>query len=554
MDREEHPWWQKTTVYQVYPRSFFDSNGDGIGDLQGVIQKLDYLQWLGVETLWLTPFFDSPDRDFGYDIRDYRKVSDNMGTWPDFLALLFEVKKRGLRLVLDLVLNHTSDEHPWFQQALKDPKSEKRGYYLFAPGRGRGKPPNNWRSMIGPSGWQDAGAGDYYFTSFLPFQPDLNLRNPAVWNEWQRLLTEFLTLGVDGLRLDIFNALFKDPLFADNPFSFRPLPSEDNPDGFFQRNLHTINHPDSIEFARTLRAFVDSVPGGPRLLVGEVFGPPSLLKKYCGAGEGLHLVFLFKTLGTDFSAESFYRLLDEYERDFAPPLQPTWVLGNHDRTRYLFRLGNDVRKAKVLSTLQLTARGVPFLYQGEEIGMTQIEIPLAQALDPLAHRYRFVPPWLARWLRRRGVLINRDECRTPFQWSAQQNAGFSPPGVKPWLPIHPDYPQTNLEAQMHDPQSLLHHVRNLLGLRKQWSALCSGTCSLWAKTRLPPGVLGYRRASGQQSVDVLLNFSEQTRPIQTPGPLIYSSHRQPSNQPKTRLHPFESALFAQGSPNGPHPP
>ncbi len=559
MERAHDPtaWWQKTTVYQIYPRSFFDANGDGIGDLPGILAKLDHLSSLGVETLWLSPFFESPQRDFGYDISSYARVSADHGTWADFETLISEVHRRGMRIVIDMVLNHTSDQHPWFRAALRSKDSPERDYYLFRPGKGPGKnqPPTNWRSMIGPRGWhRDGDSGDYYFASFLPFQPDLNHRNPTVQRAMFDIIERFVRLGVDGLRLDIFNALYKDDRFLDNPPSLRPLPSEDNADGFFQRNLYTINHPDSIAFARTLRAFVDSLPGGPRFLVGEVFGPPSLLRSYCGEhADGLNLVFLFKTLRTEFSAAAFYAIMEEYERDFADPLLPTWVLGNHDRARYIERVGDDPRRAKVLATLQLSARGVPFVYQGEEIGMTNLDLPIATALDPLAHFYRFVPPWLQRLLRRKGVLINRDECRTPMQWTADDNAGFSPPGKRPWLPVHPSYPWTNVAAQLHDPQSLLAHYRRLFQLRQKTPALHSGRLVLWHPTNLPRDVLGYRREHGDDRLDVLLNFSDARREVSIPQPhhVLFTSHPDALQTAGStlRLRPFESVILrreAQG--------
>jgi len=551
----ENPWWKQTTVYQIYPRSFLDTNGDGIGDLPGILAKLDYLAELGVETLWLTPFFDSPQRDFGYDIRSYGKVAPEHGSWADFEQLLSAVHARGMRLVLDMVLNHTSDQHPWFREALRRQDSQERDFYIFRRGRGpKGSaPPNNWRSMIGPRGWHyDEASDEWYFASFLPFQPDLNHRNPEVQKAMLGIIEGFLKQGVDGIRLDIFNALYKDAAFLDNPPSLRPLPSEDNADGFFQRNLHTINHPDSVAFARKLRAFVDAVPGGPRFLVGEVFGPPNLLRAYCGEqGDGLNLVFLFKTLRTEFSATAFHALIEEYEREFPAPLLPTWVLGNHDRARYSERLGDDPRRAKVLATLQLTARGVPFLYQGEEIGMTNLDLPISSALDPLAHNYRMIPPSLQRFLRRKGVLINRDECRTPMQWTSDDNAGFSSPGTQPWLPVHPNYPWTNVAAQQSDHKSLLRHYQSLIKLRRQLPALHAGKLTLWARENLPNGVLGYRRQSGDELLDILLNFEGRLRDISLPvlRQKIFSTHSEPLllDGQRLRLRPYECVILAPRS-------
>ena len=245
----EVPWWKQTTVYQIYPRSFADSNGDGIGDLGGVIGRLDYLQTLGVETLWLSPFYSSPQADFGYDISDHFDVSPEYGSLADVTRLIREVHARGMKIVFDMVLNHTSDQHPWFLASRSARTSPERSFYLWRKGRlpGGAAPPNNWRSMLGGSGWHhDAATDEWYWATFLPFQPDLDYRNPEVKKAMLDVVRHWLAAGVDGLRLDIFNAIYKDASFADNPFSFRPFPTEDNPNGFFQRHLHTIDHPDTI--------------------------------------------------------------------------------------------------------------------------------------------------------------------------------------------------------------------------------------------------------------------------------------------------------------------
>jgi oligo-1,6-glucosidase/alpha-glucosidase len=514
------PWWKRTTVYQIYPRSFADANGDGIGDLAGVIQRLDYLHDLGVETLWLSPFFDSPQADFGYDIRNHFDVAPEYGSLDDLERLIGEVHARGMKIVFDMVLNHTSDQHPWFVASRSHRDHPMRDYYLWRDGRGKSgkKPPNNWRSMLGGSGWQyDAQSEQWYWASFLPFQPDLNYRNPAVKEAMLDVVRHWLDAGVDGLRLDIFNALFKDPSFADNPFSLKPIPTEDSPHGYFQRHLHTLDHPDTLAFARELRMLVDRYDP-PRFVVGEVFGSPSDLKRYCASDEGhdgLHLVFLFKTLGARLHSEALRELIVELEHGFAEPLLPTWVLGNHDRPRMIHRLGGCHTKAKLLATLQLTARGVPFIYYGDEIGMRHREIPTAHALDPIAHHYRFVPQWLARALKKRGMLLNRDECRLPMQWGDANHAGFTREGATPWLAPHPEAATNNVAAQLEDADSLLHHYRRLLGLRKQSAALSAGRISLIPAEDLPAEVLGYRRvhesAAQRDHVDVLLNLSTKPR-------------------------------------------
>jgi oligo-1,6-glucosidase/alpha-glucosidase len=566
-------WWQKTCVYQIYLRSFQDGNRDGIGDLAGVLARLDYLAELGVETLWLTPFFRSPQRDFGYDISDPYAVDPQYGSLAELQRLLSAAHARGMRVILDMVLNHTSDEHAWFVQSRRSKDSPLRDYYLWRPGRrpGGAAPPNNWRSMIGPRGWHyDAATDEWYWASFLPFQPDLNYRNPQVKAAMLELCRYWLRLGFDGLRLDIFSALFKDAALRDNPFSPHLLPAEDNPDGFFQHNQYTIDQPDTLDFARELRAAVDEVAaqdGVPRFLVGEAFGPPAKLRRYCGPrADGLHLVFLFKTFRTRFAAPAFRALLREYEREFASPLLPTYVLGNHDRARYLERLGNDPQRAKLLATLQLTARGVPFIYYGECVGMTNLDIPPAAAKDAFAASSRRVPGWLARLARRHGLLLNRDECRGPMQWDDSPNAGFTAPGVTPWLPLHPSYRQVNVAAAQADPDSLWRCYQRLLRLRKQTPALHAGALLLWDEALLPPQVLGYRRSSSPpraaaaaeltedaagtgDCVDVLLNFSAEEQAVelpQQPTAVLFSTHREAALGRRLRLRPYEGLIVRTG--------
>jgi alpha-glucosidase len=509
------PWWKTTTVYQVYPRSFSDSNGDGIGDLPGIVQKLDYLHGLGVETIWISPFFESPQADFGYDIRDHFSIAAEYGTLEDCRRLIDEVHARGMKIVFDMVLNHTSDQHPWFVESRSSRDNPRRDWYIWRDGKGQ---PNNWRSFLGGSGWHhDPTTEQWYWASFLPFQPDLNYRNPDVKHAMLDVVRHWLREGVDGLRLDLFNALFKDQAFTDNPFSFRLIPSEENPDGFLQRNQHTINHPDTIAFARELRAVVDEFTSPPRFLVGEVFGSSSVLRQYCGPeGQGLNLVFLFKTLRSQFSAPAFRALIHEFESSFPDPLFPTYVFGNHDRPRFMERLGNHVGKAKLLAMLQLTVRGVPFIYYGDEIGMQQHEIPTHLGLDPVAQRFQWVPQWLARRLRGSGILLNRDECRPPMQWHGGANAGFSHEQATPWLPLHPSSPELNVAAQEREPHSLLSVYRRLLALRKRSPSLQAGSLSLLPPAELPKHVLGYRRLhvgeDGEQAT-VFLNFSVRHVPL-----------------------------------------
>jgi oligo-1,6-glucosidase/alpha-glucosidase len=545
------PWWKSTTVYQVYPRSFCDSNGDGIGDLQGIVQRLDYLHQLGIETVWISPFFASPQADFGYDIRDHFSIAPEYGSFEDCLRLIDEVHARGMKVVFDMVLNHTSDQHTWFHQSRSSRRSSKRDWYIWRDGRrpDGAAPPNNWRSFLGGSGWHyDAHTDQWYWASFLPFQPDLNYRNPEVKQAMLDMVRYWLKQGVDGLRLDLFNAIYKDDAFSDNPFSFRPIPSEENPDGFFQRNQHTINHPDTIAFSRELRSVVDEFSDPPRFIVGEVFGSSEVLKQYCGKeAEGLNLVFLFKAMRSEFSAAAYRELIHEFETHFADPLLPTWVFGNHDRPRWMERLGNDVSKAKLVATLQMTARGVPFIYYGDEIGMQQHDLPARRGLDPVSRRFRRIPAWLARRLRKHGILLNRDECRPPMQWSDEPNAGFSAAHATPWLPLHPSATERNVAAQERDPHSLLAVYRRMLGIRKSSQALRSGRLELLKGGDLPDHVLGYRREHehGRDQATVFLNFSERAVPLSIEGHAGDTIHSNLHHEPQAR-----SAMYTLGAHEG----
>ncbi len=519
------PWWQRTTTYQIYPRSFLDTNGDGIGDLPGVIAKLDYLQALGVETLWLSPFFESPQADFGYDISDHFAIAAEYGSLADVRALIAQAHARGLKIVLDMVLNHTSAQHPWFVASQRGRDDPQRDWYIWRDGRapdGRA-PPNNWRSMLGGSGWHfDPRSGQWYFASFLPFQPDLNYRNPAVKAAMLDVVRHWFREGVDGLRLDIFNAIFKDASFADNPFSWRVMPSEANPHGFFQRHVHTIDHPDTLAFARELRTVVDEFVDPPRFLVGEVFGDAATLKRYCGeAADGLHLVFLFETLRTRLNGPAVRALITGFERAFPPPFSPTWVFGNHDRPRAIHRVHGHPERAKLLAALQLTVRGVPFLYYGEEIGMVNHEMPLHEGLDPVAARFRRMPPPLVGWFRRHGILLNRDECRSPMQWHGGPNAGFTPPTATPWLPLQRGATTTNVAAQERDPDSLLWCYRQLLALRRAEPALQAGALTWLDDLGLPGDVVAFRRTLAgdpRPTADVFLNFGDRDVPLELPEP------------------------------------
>ena len=522
MSDQAAPWWKTTTIYQVYPRSFADSNGDGIGDLPGIIVHLDHLVDLGVGTIWVSPFFASPQRDIGYDVADYRSVAPEYGTLDDAQTLIDEAHRRGLRVLFDLVLNHTSDEHPWFVESRSSRTNDKADWYVWADGRtwpgGKKRPPNNWRSELQVSkAWQWSDEREqWYLASFLSFQPDLNWRHPEVRTEMFDMIRTWLGRGVDGFRLDIFGSIMQDLHLRNND----PRPTLTGGIPRLQTPNRTLNTDETIALAGDLRAVVDEFTGemdepgkGERALLGEVFGSPEVLRRYLtdGGRPGLHLVFLFDFLAARYGAKRYRDLIVSFEEEFPAPMLPTYVLENHDRTRSLSRVGGDLDKARVLATLLCTLRGVPVIYQGQEIGMTNRYIPLREANDP-------VPGVVAKHLpeaanKRLTERLNRDEVRTPMQWTADPGVGFCPDDVTPWLPVNDDRITRNVDIQSTDPTSLLSLYRELLTLRALRPALHAG--SLRMLTVESDALIAYERADGDDTVTVVANLGDDTTVYRT---------------------------------------
>ncbi len=499
-------WWQTTTIYEVYPLSFKDSNGDGIGDVPGIISKLDYIKDLGFETIWVTPFYKTPMQDHAYDISDYLSIDPRFGSMEDARRLIDETHKRGMRILFDMVMNHTSVEHDWFRESRSSRTSPKRNWYIWRDGRGK-RPPTNWKSMVGNNGWQyDEGTRQWYYANFLRFQPDLNYYNPEVKKAMFDVVRFWLDRGVDGFRLDIFCSLYKDEEFKDNPFRFKIAPSPDDQDGNFQRKTGTLNNPKNYELARELRSVIDEY-SPERMLLGEVFGSEELVKKYLGANhDGLHLIFLFDTLLFRFRASFFREILERFERAYPDPYTPTYVFSNHDKMRSITRLEGDVRRARVVALFQFTARGVPVVYYGEEIGMKDALPPFKTAQDPIAQQYKKLPRWLPDLL---GIYINRDGCRTPMQWDDGPNAGFCVKGARPWLPVNDDFKSVNVASQLKDENSLLSFFRRLLAFRRSSGALREGSLRMVAIPGTGKDLLAYERSLGEERMLVLLNFGKK---------------------------------------------
>ncbi|MEQ8842062.1 MAG: alpha-amylase family glycosyl hydrolase [Acidimicrobiales bacterium] len=528
---DEH-WWRRATIYQVYPRSFVDSDGDGIGDLPGIIDRLAHLVDLGVDTVWVSPFFASPQRDVGYDVSDYRAVAPEYGTIDDAQRLIDRAHELGLRVLFDLVLNHTSDQHPWFLESRSSRDNPKADWYVWHDGRrglrGRRRPPNNWRSELQiPRAWQWCEEREqWYLATFLDFQPDLNWHNPDVRREMFDMIRSWLERGVDGFRLDIFGSIMHDIELRDNgrrPLLVAGIPRLQTPD-------RTLNTEENFVLATELREVTDEFDG-ERALLGEVFGSSEVLSRYLAyrGRPGLHLVFAFDFLAAPYRASTLRRLIAGYERDFPAPQLPTLVLENHDRARSLSRLGGDLDKAKVMATLLLTLRGVPVMYQGQEIGMTNRYIPLAEAIDPVPRAVaRFLPEFLNRRLPER---LNRDEVRTPMQWDARPGAGFTTADATPWLLVNDNHVDVNVAAQVGRADSLLEWYRLLLSLRREHAALHSGALELRPSSD-DADVVDFERTDGHEHVRVVANMGDDREVVEVGSEsLVLAS----SNEQTTRV-------------------
>jgi alpha-glucosidase len=450
---EQYHWWQDGIIYQIYPRSFMDANGDGTGDLQGIIARLDYLAWLGVDAIWISPIFPSPMADFGYDVANYVDVDPLFGSLADFDHLLAETHARGMKLLLDFVPNHTSDAHPWFVAARSGRENPKRNWYIWRDPAANGGPPNNWTSFFGGDAWTfDPATGQYYLHLFDPKQPDLNWRNPAVRTAMYDALRFWLDRGVDGFRVDVMWLLIKDEQFRDNPPNPHWKPG-DPPEGR-QEMVHTADLPETHEIVREMRAVLDAY--SERVLIGEIYLPVLRLVAYYGPSlNGAHLPFNFQLVTLPWQAPIIRQAIADYEAALPPGTWPNWVLGNHDKPRVASRVG--AAQARVAQMLLLTLRGTPTLYYGDEIGMHNVPIPPAQAHDPVE-------------LRSPGH--GRDPVRTPMQWDASTHAGFS--SGTPWLPLADDYATLNVATERDDPTSLLTLVRSLIALRRASRALSVG--------------------------------------------------------------------------------
>lgn len=463
-------WWRSAVVYQIYPRSFLDTDGDGVGDLEGVRRRLDHLAWLGVDALWLSPIYPSPMADFGYDVADYRDVDPVFGDLAAFDTLVAEAHERGLRVLLDWVPNHTSDRHPWFVASRSSRDHPQRDWYIWRDA------PTNWTAAFGGgSAWTlDEATGQHYLHHFLPRQPDLNWANPEVVEAMHGVLRFWLDRGVDGFRADVVHLLGRDPAFPDDP-----------PERVGSSRVGTHDEPVTHELLRGIRGVLDGY-AGDRVMVGEVnLADSAAIAAYYGRSDELHLAFNFGLLNAPWDAARWREVIAEVRGAYAAAeAWPTWVLSNHDNPRHRSRYGSEGRaRAAVLALLTLP--GTPFLYAGEEFGLADAEIPPARALDP----------------------DGRDGCRAPIPWDPGPAHGWA--SADPWLPWPPEPDTRNAERLRADPGSILHLYRALLAARRASPALTGGE---FAWFDAPPGVLAYTRTAAWDRHTVVVNFTNVARP------------------------------------------
>ena len=494
------PWWQTGVIYQVYPRSFQDTDGDGVGDIKGIERRLDYLVGLGVDAIWISPIYPSPMADFGYDVADYRDVDPLFGTLADFDDLLARAHAQGLRVLLDLVPNHTSDQHAWFIESCASRDNPKRDWYIWRdPGRDGG-PPNNWISDFGGSAWEwDDATAQYYYHAFLKEQPDLNWRNQDVRTAMYEIIRFWLDRGVDGFRIDVLWHMVKAADFPDNPLNNAWQPSMGEMDRVLQ--THSTDQPEVHEIAAEMRAIADSyatVGMGERVLIGEIYLPLDRLVRYYGQDRrGVHSPANFQLINAPWEACALATLIAAYESALPPDAWPNWVLGNHDRPRVAMRRGP--AQARVAAMLLLTLRGTPTLYYGDELGLTDVTIPPALVQDP-------------RELREPGLGRGRDPVRSPMPWDGSTAAGFST--VATWLPLNADWPVRNVQCQTEDASSILTLHRRLLTARRAHPALSAGGFRLLDTVG---NVLAYERWHGPERLIVALNLGASPQHLMLPG-------------------------------------
>lgn len=503
-------WWKTGVIYQIYPRSFQDSNGDGIGDLAGIIHRLDYLKWLGVDAVWISPVYPSPMVDFGYDISDHCDIHPMFGDLATFNQLVTAIHTRGLKLIMDYVPNHTSDRHPWFLESKSSRDNPKADWYIWQDPKPDGSPPNNWLSLFGgTSAWEWCQEREqYYLHSFLVEQPDVNWRHPAAREAMLDVARFWFERGVDGLRIDASIEALKDPDLRDDPIN----PDwREGMDPFLKlKHVYSENTIHNHQLNRWLREVAETYDD--RAVIGETYLNSAELAKHYGNDDEFHIAYNFQLI-TDprWDPDIVRQIADEYDATVSPVGQPSWVLGNHDRHRVASRVGP--KQVPVAMTLLLTLHGTPTIYYGDELGMEDVSIPPEKEVDP----WGLLSP---------GLNLGRDPERTPMQWDSTLNAGFCDGSVEPWLPVADDYSDRNVTAQMARPGSVLLMTRQLLEIRRDHPALHSGS---YRSVDGPPGTFCYVREHQDERLLLILNFTDDPKKWWLPaglngGNIIFSTN------------------------------
>ncbi len=545
MGGETAPWWKTAVFYQIYPRSFRDTNGDGVGDLPGIIEKLDYIADLGISALWVSPFFRSPMDDFGYDISDYRDVDPSFGCFADARTLIAECHKRGLKIVFDLVINHTSDQHPWFIDARRSKDNPRHDWYIWKPRTSprtgkRLRKPNNWvcQFEFKSAWWDNEETDEWYLATFTRHQPEVNWRNPELRAAMYDVVRFWLTEGVDGFRMDVVNWYVKDAYFRSNPLSLNA-----NPD-IFQRHVYDRNQPETHEICREIRAIAEDYPGD-RVLIGEIFSrEPSIAASYQGNGDDeLHLAFNMELLYRKWNAKKLAASIKKWYGVLPERGWPNFTLSNHDQPRHATRFqsknpATQKKRTQIAAMLLLTLKGTPFLYYGEELGLQNAKIPRAELVDPTGITFWPLP-------------MGRDGERTPMPWNADPGAGFTDAKTKPWLRFSADVENTNVRREQNDETSLWRWYQALLGIRRSHQSLQTGTIEFSFEGQR--GVIAYRRQSAPEgeaecpkAIDCYLNLSNKSRAVPSPkGTVLLSNSRETGMKLESKtlvLAPHEALL------------
>ena len=511
IESDREAWWRGAVIYQVYPRSFMDSNSDGIGDLRGVTDKLDYIADLGVDALWVSPFFSSPMKDFGYDVSDYRRVDPIFGSLEDFDRLVAGAHGAGLRIIIDQVLSHSSDQHPWFLESRASRDNEKANWYVWVDPKPDGTPPNNWLSVFGGSAWQwEPRREQYYLHNFLASQPDLNYHEPTVVRQMLEEVEFWLKRGVDGMRLDAINFCYHDRSLRDNPA--KPKSERvgrgyrtDNPYAW-QYHLYDNTQPENLNFLEQLRSLSNTYPDV--VLLGEVTGekPIDTMIEYTSGSNRLHMAYNFELLSDDFSLKHIREAVESLENN-AVKCWPCRSIGNHDVARVTTRwagAGSPDARSRLLNALLLSLKGSVCSYQGDELGLTQAEIAAEDIRDPYG---------MAFW----PLFQGRDGCRTPMPWTDSEAAsGFT--SGKPWLPVPPEHRAKAVEKQLKDPDSVLQAYRRFVWWRRGQQAFRFGDIRFLDS---PGETIAFVREYGEERVLAIFNFDEV--PVDYHAPLLLHS-------------------------------